>query len=159
MGFALSNMQLTSPAFKQGGRIPAKYTGEGENVSPALSWSGAPAGTQSFVVFCHDPDAPLITPRGTYGFVHWVLYNIPASVTSLDERTRAFTAGKNDFGKTGYGGPMPPNGHGAHHYYFWILALDNAPELEGGFSLWELLQEIEPHVIGMNRLVGMYARD
>jgi Raf kinase inhibitor-like YbhB/YbcL family protein len=158
MGFALSGMQLTSQAFKQAGRIPAKYTGEGENVSPPLSWSGAPEGTRSYAVICHDPDAPLITPRGTYGFVHWVLYNIPASITSLDEGTNTFTAGKNDFGKTGYGGPMPPNGHGVHHYYFWILALDQETQLEGGLDLWELLQEIEPHVTGMNRLVGIYER-
>ena len=159
MGFALSTMQLVSPAFRQGGRIPAKYTGEGENVSPPLSWSGAPSGTRSFAVICHDPDAPLISKHGTYGFVHWVLYNIPAATNSLDEGTTAFTAGKNDFGKTGYGGPMPPDGHGDHHYYFWILALDHETQLEGGLELWELLQEIEPRVTGMNRLMGIYARD
>jgi Raf kinase inhibitor-like YbhB/YbcL family protein len=158
MGFALSNMQLASPAFKQAGRIPAKYTGEGDNVSPPLSWSGAPEGTRSFAVICHDPDAPLIGKRGTYGFVHWVLYNIPASVNGLDEGAKTFTAGKNDFSKTGYGGPMPPNGHGVHHYYFWILALDQETQLETGLDLWELLEAIESHVTGMNRLVGVYER-
>jgi len=158
MGFALSDMQLTSPAFTQDGDIPARHTGEGEDVSPALAWTNAPDGTQSFAVVCHDPDAPLITSRGTYGFVHWVLYNIPASTTELDEVTEAFTAGKNDFGKQGYGGPMPPNGHGVHRYYFWVLALDRDFELEAGLTLWELLEKIEPHVIGMNRLVGNYER-
>lgn len=158
MGFALSDMQLTSPAFSRDGNIPARHTGEGEDVSPALAWEGAPDGTQSFAVVCHDPDAPLVSQRGTYGFVHWVLYNIPAATTDLEEGTEAFTAGKNDFGKQGYGGPLPPNGHGVHHYYFWILALDRESDLAAGLSLWELLEKIEPHVLGMNRLVGHYER-
>lgn len=159
MGFALSDMQLTSPAFTNGGTIPAKHTGEGEDVSPALSWSQAPEGTRAFAVICHDPDAPLISPGGTYGFVHWVLYNIPAAVTSLAEDNQDYTSGVTDFNKPGYGGPMPPNGHGKHHYYFWVLALDDDTEIEAGLSLWELLKRIEPNVIGMNRLVGVYQRD
>ena len=159
MGFALSEMQLTSTAFGNLEGIPERHTGEGDDVSPALSWQGAPEGTKSFAVICHDPDAPLIAPGGTYGFVHWVLYNIPADVTSLAEGEAAYTQGKNDFGKSGYGGPMPPNGHGTHQYYFWILSLDSAPDLEEGLSLWEFLARVEPHVTGMNRLVGTYQRD
>jgi len=158
MPFALSEMQLSSPAFRDRGAIPAKYTGEDDNVSPALSWSGAPEGTEGFAVICHDPDAPLVSPGGTYGFVHWALYNIPGSVNSLQEGTSHHTAGKNDGGKTGYMGPMPPNGHGVHHYFFWVLALDRKTELPEGLSLWELLEKIEPHVIGMNRIVGTYER-
>lgn len=159
MGFALSEMQVSSTAFQDGGAIPSKHTGEGEDVSPALAWSNPPQGTRAFAVICHDPDAPLVSPGGTYGFVHWVLYNIPASVTSLPEGVSDYTTGKTDFGKTGYGGPMPPNGHGTHRYYFWVLALDTETQLEPGLSLWELLAKIEPHVIGMNRLVGTYRRD
>ncbi len=158
MGFALSDMKLTSTAFRNGGAIPAKHTGEADNVSPALAWSGAPEGTQSFAVICHDPDAPLVGPQGTYGFVHWALYNIPASVHEVSEGAKDYTAGKNDGGKTGYTGPMPPNGHGVHHYYFWILALKEPTRLEAGLTLWELLEKIEPLVIGMNRLVGTYER-
>jgi Raf kinase inhibitor-like YbhB/YbcL family protein len=158
MGFALSNMQLSSSAFDSSGAIPARHTGEGEDVSPALSWSDAPDGARSYAVICHDPDAPLITPQGTYGFVHWVLYNIPASVTSLSEGSDEHTKGKSDFGKEGYGGPMPPNGHGKHQYYFWVLALKEDLALDGGLSLWQLLEKIEPSVIGMNRLVGTYER-
>ena len=120
MGFALSNMQLTSPAFETGGAIPRKHTGEGEDVSPALAWRDAPPEAKAFACICHDPDAPLVTP-GHYGFVHWVLYNIPGSVSELPEGTSEHTAGKNDFGNSGYGGPMPPEGHGTHQYYFWIL--------------------------------------
>jgi Raf kinase inhibitor-like YbhB/YbcL family protein len=158
MGFALSSMQLTSSAFENGGAIPRAHTGEGEDVSPALAWRDAPAEARSFAVICHDPDAPLVSARGTYGFVHWVLYNIPASVSSLAEGTSEHTAGKNDFGKTGYGGPMPPNAHGTHRYYFWVLALKDEPRLEEGLTLWELLERTEPLIVGMNRLVGVYER-
>ncbi|HEX7038173.1 MAG TPA: YbhB/YbcL family Raf kinase inhibitor-like protein [Pseudomonadales bacterium] len=157
MGFALSSMQLTSSAFRTGGAIPRKHTGEGDDVSPPLAWSGAPEKTRSFALVCHDPDAPLVTP-GHYGFVHWVLYNIPASVKELPEAVDAYTSGRNDFGKTGYGGPMPPEGHGTHHYFFWLLALDKELDLPAGLTLWELLEKVEPNVVGMNRLVGTYQR-
>lgn len=159
MGFALSNMKLTSPAFRSGEAIPARHTGEGEDVSPALAWHDAPQGTRSFAVICHDPDAPLVSAQGTYGFVHWVLYNIPASVTSLAEGTRDHTSGTTDFDKQGYGGPMPPKGHGKHQYYFWVLALNEELDLEPGLTLWQLLKRIEPNVLGMNRLVGVYQRN
>ncbi|MCG5536539.1 YbhB/YbcL family Raf kinase inhibitor-like protein [Ectothiorhodospira mobilis] len=159
MGFALSDMQVESPAFADGAAIPARHAGEGEDVSPALAWSGAPAGTRSFAVICHDPDAPLVSPRGTYGFVHWVLYNIPATVQELPEGVQGYTAGGTDFGRTGYGGPMPPQGHGTHRYYFWVLALDREPDLPEGLGLWELLEQVEPAILGMNRLTGVYRRD
>lgn len=157
MGFALSDMVLSSPAFEPGGRIPSKHTGEGQDVSPALSWSNVPGDAKAFALICHDPDAPLVTP-GTYGFVHWALYNIPASATQLPEGTQDYTAGKNDMGRTGYAGPMPPEGHGVHNYYFWLLALDAEMQLEPGLSMWTLLERVEPHVIAMNRLVGTYTR-
>ncbi len=159
MAFALSDMQITSPAFIPGMSIPVRHTGDGEDISPPLSWAGVPDGTRSFAVFCHDPDAPLVPPRGTYGFVHWVLYNIPGSVTELPEGVRDFTEGKNDFGRAGYGGPMPPAGHGPHNYYFWVIALRHAPQLPPGLSLWDLLKRIEPSLLGMNRLVGSFQRD
>ncbi len=157
MGFALSELKLTSPAFKFHGEIPKRHSGEGEDVSPPLEWANVPEGTKSFAVICHDPDAPLIA-HGTYGFVHWVLYNIPGSVTSLPEGVDNYTAGVNNFDKQGYGGPMPPEGHGVHHYFFWVLALDEEMDLEPGLTMWELMEKIEPHVIGMNRLVGIYER-
>ncbi|SDK62470.1 YbhB/YbcL family Raf kinase inhibitor-like protein [Billgrantia gudaonensis] len=158
MAFALSNMQLESSAFASQGAIPTKHTGEGDDVSPALSWQGAPEGAKGFAVICHDPDAPLVQ-HGTYGFVHWVLYNLPGSTTSLEENTNQGTSGKNDFGKLGYGGPMPPEGHGLHQYYFWVLALDKPTDLPEGLSLPEVLKQLEPNLIGMNRLVGTYQRD
>ncbi|MBB3046315.1 hypothetical protein FHR99_000551 [Litorivivens lipolytica] len=158
MGFALSEMRLTSSAFTEGGAIPSKHTGEGEDISPALSWTNAPEGTKSFAVICHDPDAPLVSPGGTYGYVHWVLYNLPADCSELSEGSDRGTAGKNDFGNNNYGGPMPPPGHGLHRYYFWVLALNSDEQLPEGLTLWELLEKIEANVIGMNRLVGTYQR-
>jgi len=132
MGFALSDMQLVSTAFQPHGAIPRKHTGEGDDVSPPLAWSSPPKGTRSYAVVCHDPDAPLVKP-GTYGFVHWVLYNIPASVDELPEGVKEYTQGQN--------------------------ALDAEPDLEPGMTLWKLLAAIEPHLLGMNRLVGTYARE
>jgi Raf kinase inhibitor-like YbhB/YbcL family protein len=157
MGFALSDMQLVSSAFGDGGPIPTRHSGEGDDVSPALSWTDAPAGTKQFALICHDPDAPLIKP-GSYGFVHWVLYNIPGSADSLDEGVADYVSGVNDFGNEAYGGPMPPEGHGTHHYFFWLLALGKQAELQAGLSMWDLLTRIEPDVIGMNRLMGTYSR-
>ena len=160
MGFALTDMQLTSTAFTSGAPIPRQHTGEGEDISPALAWSEPPAQTASFAIVCHDPDAPVIFPhpQGNYGFVHWVLYNIPGAVRTLPEATCDYTAGANDFGKTGYAGPMPPPGHGRHHYFFCLLALRCAPELEVGLSMWALLKQVEPELLGMNRLMGVYQR-
>lgn len=150
-------MQLTSSAFEALGRIPTTHTGEGEDISPVLAWSGAPANARAFALVCHDPDAPLLTPRA-YGWVHWVLYNIPASVTTLAEGESGYTCGTNEAGNARYNGPMPPEGHGLHHYYFWLMALDTDTKLPAGLSMVELFAAIEPHVIAMNRLVGVYSR-
>jgi Raf kinase inhibitor-like YbhB/YbcL family protein len=150
-------MQLSSTAFEAGGTIPERHTGDGEDVSPEMLWSSAPDGTRSFALICHDPDAPLVKP-GTYGFVHWVLYGIPGSETGLPEGAADYVQGVNDFGKSGYNGPAPPPGHGTHHYFFWLLALDNEPDLEPGLTMWQLLEKVEANVIGMNRVVGSYFR-
>jgi Raf kinase inhibitor-like YbhB/YbcL family protein len=150
-------MQVTSPAFAPLARIPRQYTGEGDDVSPPLAWRNAPPGTKTFALVCHDPDAPLVTTTA-YGFTHWVLYNIPGAVTQLREAEKSFTSGHNSFGKPGYGGPMPPELHGVHHYYFWLLALRADNELPAGLSMQELFAAIEPHVLGMNRLIGTYSR-
>lgn len=157
MGFALSDMQVTSSGFETLSRMPARYAVEGDNLSPPLAWSGAPEGTQAFAVMCHDPDAPLVKP-GVYGFVHWVLYNLPGSINGLEEGTGEGTTGVTDFGSTGYGGPNPPEGHGPHLYYFWVLALDQSLGLEPELTLWQFLEKAEPHILGMNRIVGVYER-
>ena len=157
MGFALSEMTLTSNAFQNLGPIPPQHSCEGTNTSPQLSWRNTPADTREFAVVCHDPDAPLITSVN-YGFVHWTLYNIPDNVRTLSEGTTDYTKGMNDFGELRYGGPMPPQGHGIHHYYFWIFALDQELNLPQGLTMVELFDFIEPSVIAMNRLIGTYER-
>ena len=157
MGFALSPIMLRSSTFDPNSLIPIRCSMEGQNLSPQLKWSGAPEGTKSFALICHDPDAPLASP-GSYGFVHWVLYNLPASLSKLPEGATAGTEGVSDFGKPGYGGPMPPPGHGIHHYFFILMALNAELNLEPGLTLWQLMSKVEPHVIGMNRLVGTYQR-
>lgn len=157
MGFALSEMQLKSPAFENRGQIPQKHTGYGEDISPPLEWTNVAEGTRAFAIICHDPDAPLILP-GTYGFVHWVLYNIPGSAPGLPEGSGDYTKGVNDMNNQGYNGPKPPAGHGVHHYFWWLLALNKELNLEPGLTQWQLLDRIEPHVIGMNRLVGIYEK-
>lgn len=157
MGFALSEMKLTSSAFEARGKIPKKHTGEGDDVSPPLAWTDVPDGARSFAVLCHDPDAPLVKPA-SYGFEHWVLYGIPGDVRELPEGGGDYVKGANDFGRAGYAGPMPPEGHGPHHYFFWVLALDVEADLPAGLSMSELLQRIEPNVIAMNRLIGVYER-
>ncbi|ATJ81914.1 YbhB/YbcL family Raf kinase inhibitor-like protein [Halomonas beimenensis] len=158
MAFAFSKLQVTSSAFENRQEIPIKYTGEGDDLSPPLEWANPPEGTKGYAVICHDPDAPLVQ-HGSYGFVHWVLYNLPSSTTSLKEATSSGTRGRNDFNRNGYGGPMPPEGHGLHQYYFWVLALDKPTALPEGISMAELLKQVEPHLIGMNRLIGTYRRD
>src|SRR5690606_5678044 len=112
---------LESPAFENGQTIPEAYVREGGNLSPPLRWSGAPAGTRSFLLVVEDPDAP----RGV--FRHWAVYDIVAERTELPEGTAGperFRQGVNDFGNDRYDGPRPPKGHGIHHYHFRLSALD-----------------------------------
>lgn len=157
MGFALSDISITSSAFQADGSIPSKHTGEGEDVSPALAIVNIPAEAKSLAIFCHDPDAPLAKP-GIYGFTHWVLYNLPANTKVLKEAAGEGSAGLNDFGNSGYNGPMPPEGHGTHRYYFWVVALDAELNLPERLTLEQFLQKAEPNIIAMNRLVGTYQR-
>lgn len=154
MGLNIQDLAISSPAFGWGEPIPKKYTVEGDDVSPPLDIRGIPEGTASLAVICHDPDAPL--PEG---FTHWVCYAIPPSVTSIPEGGGgAYAEGDNDFGKRGYGGPMPPEGHGTHHYYFWVYALDEEIGEAPSLGRRELLDRMTGHIIEQNRLVGTYER-
>lgn len=155
MSLRLGNFKIVSSAFGPSGRMEKKYGGDGGNVSPPLEWSGAPKGTKGFALICHDPDAPL-----PHGFTHWVVYGIPASLTKLDEGQKPgiFVAGVNDSGKPGYMGPYPPNGHGVHHYYFWIYALDEDLKLKAGLGRAELLDAISGHILEQARTMGTYER-
>ncbi|MDX1621642.1 MAG: YbhB/YbcL family Raf kinase inhibitor-like protein [Nitriliruptorales bacterium] len=152
MGLNIQDLEITSPAFDNGGRMDSKYARDGDDISPPLEWSGVPEGTAELVIVVHDPDAPL-----PYGFCHGVLSGIPADVTEIPEGGgNEYTRGKNDFGDEGYGGPMPPEGHGPHHYYFWIYALDT--ETEGPLSRREFLDRYGDNIIEQNRVIGVYER-
>jgi len=155
MSLKLGNMRITSAAFGTVGRIPKRHAGDGENLSPPLEWSGAPRTTREFALICHDPDAPL--PQG---FTHWVLYGIPGSTSKLPEGQSAsvFTGGVNGTGKAGYVGPYPPPGHGQHHYFFWLYALDSPLNLKAGLTKDQLLDAIGKHVLEQARIVGIYER-
>jgi hypothetical protein len=149
-------LTLSSPAFRNGARIPKKHAckPEGENVSPPLAWTGAPAATRELALLCDDPDAPRAEP-----WVHWVLYGIPADRTSLAEgETGVGVAGKNDWKKTEWGGPLPPAGSGVHHYHFRLYALDAPLQLAPGATKPELLAALEGHVLATAELVGTYER-
>ncbi len=154
-------MRLTSPSFAHLGRVPRLYTCEGKDISPALSWAGAPAGTKSFALIVDDPDAPDPEhPRTVW--VHWVLYNLPASATGLGEAVKpdALAAGTlqgtNDWGRTGYGGPCPPIGR--HRYFFKLYALDIVlPDLKKPNKA-RLESSIQGHVLAQTELVGTYMK-
>jgi Raf kinase inhibitor-like YbhB/YbcL family protein len=153
------NMQITSTAFTEGQPIPEKYTCSGEDVSPPLTWSNAPAGTKSFALITDDPDAPMRT------WVHWVIFNLPSATTSLPENTPkspelpdGAKQGVNDFHQIGYGGPCPPPGK-PHRYYFKIYALDTMLDLRSGVTKEELLKAMEGHALGQGQLMGRFQRE
>ncbi len=151
-------MQLSSSAFQQARSIPTRYTCDGENVSPALSWRGAPAETRSFALIMDDPDAP-----GASGFTHWAVYNIPTSVAALpsnlpreEQIADICLQGKNDSGKIGYSGPCPPAG--THRYLVRLYALDRVLNLEPGASHRQVKEAMRGHVLAQAELTGTYAR-
>jgi Raf kinase inhibitor-like YbhB/YbcL family protein len=151
-------LKVSSPAFAEGSTIPKKYTGDGENLSPPLSWSGAPPDTRSFAMICEDPDAP----SGT--FRHWAVGNIPADENGLSEGVgREQASGgefaRNDFGHAAYDGPAPPRGHGLHHYHFVLAALDtNKLEIPPDVGADEFWRAVEPHILARAETIGTYQR-
>jgi Raf kinase inhibitor-like YbhB/YbcL family protein len=146
--------KLSSPAFTAGGDIPSRFTCDGDDVPPPLTWTGAPADTQSFVLIMDDPDAP----RGT--FTHWVLFDIPATEQELRVDSKGEVvgvSGKNSTGKPGYMGPCPPSG--THRYFFRLFALD-VPTLglRPGASREQVERAMTRHTIGTAELMGRYSR-
>jgi len=143
---------LNSSAFTDGETIPKKYTCDGQDVSPPLSWSGVPTGTKSLLLIVDDPDAP----RGTW--VHWVLLDMPPDLQGLPEGAQGEgIEGKNDFGRQGYGGPCPPRGSN-HRYYFKLCALDSALGLKAGATKGEAEKAMQGHVLAWGQLMGRYGR-
>ena len=143
---------LRSEAFPHGGEIPGRHTCDGEDVSPALSWSDPPAGTRALALMVEDPDAPVGT------FTHWLAWNIDPWARGLGEGESAPAEGRNDFGVSGWSGPCPPPGHGAHRYFFRLHALDG--ELSVGFQAGrhELERALAGHVLVTAELMGTYER-
>lgn len=151
-------LAVTSLAFASGGAIPPRHTCRGENVSPPLAWTGVPAETRSFAILVDDPDAP----GGDW--VHWVLFNLPASVTALEAGVpnnfklhNGAVQGINDFGAAGYGGPCPPPGR-PHRYVFHVYALDTVLSLKSAARKGDLLRAIEGHVLAAGELTGTFQR-
>jgi hypothetical protein len=153
-------MTLSSPAFKQGGQIPSKYTCEGVDISPPLAWNGVPEGTKSLVLIIDDPDAP--DPKAPQRvWVHWVVYNMPPDTKSLPENaskaelSQGTAVGLNDFKKTGYGGPCPPIGR--HRYFHKLYALDTTLDLRKATKP-EIELAIKGHVLADAEPIGTYQK-
>ena len=153
------NPTLSSAAFAHQGAIPSKYSCEGADVSPPLSWSGLPPGTRSLALIVDDPDAPdPAAPKMTW--VHWVIYNLPPTAQGLPEGASALPAGTlqgmNDWHRTGYGGPCPPIGR--HRYFHKLYALDTVlPDL-GRPTKAMLEKAMKGHILGQAELVGTYQK-
>ena len=154
------SMTITSPTFAPNSEIPSKYTCEGSDTSVPITWSGAPAKAKSFALIVDDPDAPdPRAPKMTY--VHWVLYDIPATVTSLDEGASthlpaSVREGVNDWKRTGWGGPCPPIGR--HRYFFKLYALDAVLGDLGAPSKPALEKAMQGHILTQGQLVGTYEK-
>ena len=158
-----NGLHLTCPSFTEGFPIPKDYTADGQNASPPLAWTDPPEGTRSFALICDDPDAPSSKP-----WVHWVLFKLPGTATALPEGIPAETRevknpagalqGLNSWAKLGWGGPLPPVGHGTHHYHFKLYALDAAVSLPPSAGKEELLRAMTGHVLAEGELIGTYRR-
>jgi Raf kinase inhibitor-like YbhB/YbcL family protein len=149
----LAKLSLTSDAFANGQRIPSRFTCDGVGERPTLHWTDPPPGVRSFALVVDDPDAP----SGT--FRHWGVYDIPATARSIGAGQAIGTEVSNDFGKPGYGGPCPPTGHGAHHYYFKLLALDiEKLGLPANAKVKDLEDAARAHAIAQGELVATYER-
>ena len=151
------HISVTSTAFAQGGSIPPKYTCDGADVSPDLSWDVIPDGTKSIAILCDDPDAPV------GDWVHWIVYNIPPDMNGVPEnfsrRIREFLGvreGMNDFRRESFGGPCPPQG--VHRYFFKVFFLNTLLDEKRGMTKAGLLAEVQGHVLGYGELVGIYQR-
>jgi len=151
-------MEIKSSVFDEGGMIPKRYTCDDADISPPLSWTGAPEGTKSFALISDDPDAPV----GTW--VHWVIFNMPANVSELPEMVPPSKSlpdgtkqGTNDFRKIGYGGPCPPGG--THRYYFKLYALDTELNLDAGATKADVTRAMQGHILAECHLMGRYSRE
>jgi Raf kinase inhibitor-like YbhB/YbcL family protein len=151
-GEAQMPLTILSSAFSEGDEIPTRYTCDGDDLSPPLSWSGTPDGTQSMALITDDPDAPIGT------FVHWVIFDIPPDTASLPEGVSDVgIQGENGFGRMGYGGPCPPQGP-SHRYFFKLYALDTSLDLPSSAKKSDVEMAMQGHVLTQGQLMGTYKR-
>jgi Raf kinase inhibitor-like YbhB/YbcL family protein len=157
IGGEAMELKIKSSAFHEGDMIPPKYTCDGADISPPLTWEGVSANAKSLALISDDPDAPM----GTW--VHWVIYNIPPAIKELPENIpphknieNGAQQGTNDFREIGYGGPCPPGG--IHRYYFKLYALDKVLDSGPGMTKTQLLKAMEGHVLAQGQLMGRYKR-
>lgn len=149
-------MELTSPAFKEGGKIPSKFTCEGENINPELRFGGIPQNAKALVLIIDDPDVPEFV-RKEKMWDHWVVFNIPPSTTVIPENTQPKgTAGKNTGGGLDYMGPCPPDRE--HRYFFKLYALDQKLDLPAGATKHEVEKAMQGHIIATSQLMGLYEK-
>jgi Raf kinase inhibitor-like YbhB/YbcL family protein len=148
----MTEFVLQSSGFEHKGAIPARYSCEGDDFSPALSWSGVPEGTRSLALIVDDRDAPVGT------FTHWLAWGLDPAAEGVGEGEAAPVEGRNDFGIGGYRGPCPPPGHGHHRYFFRLYALDFDPYLKPGATKRELERALEGHTLAAAELIGTYER-
>ncbi len=149
-------MDLKSAAFSSNEKIPTRYTSDGQNISPPLSWNGVPTGTKSLALVADDSDSP------SNVFTHWVIFNIPPdsrefseAVSTSRQLTDTTRQGVNDFGSIGYGGPHPPPGK-RHHYCFSLYALDQSLDLKTGTFKQQLLEAMHGHILTLTKLIDIY---
>jgi hypothetical protein len=154
-----AGLALSSAGFADGETIPTRYACDGANLSPALSWSGAPDGTESFALVCYDPDAP------GGAFHHWAIYDLPGDREALREgfpkgaEAEGARQAVNDFGEAGYKGPCPPHGHGVHHYHFDLFALPAAQlKLPQAATCGQVLAAARGRALASASLIGLYKR-
>ena len=152
---AKNAFNVTTSAFLDEGILPVLYTCDGKDISPQLAWANPPDKTKSFAVIASDPMAP----KGT--FYHWLLFNVPAKTTEIDEGMKTVikgaVLGKNDFGKEQYNGPCPPKGT-AHTYIFTVYALDSTLPLKAGAASKEVIAAMQKHIVGQTKLTAVYSR-
>jgi Raf kinase inhibitor-like YbhB/YbcL family protein len=157
---AVADLRLESDSFADGAAIPERHAGR-HGRSPSLRWTGVPAETEELVLLVEDPDAPMPQP-----FVHWVVYNIPPTVTELAEALpptevplgEGIRQGRHTAGGEGYLGPMPPPGHGIHHYHFQLFALDRQLDLSAPVDRDQLVNAMRGHVLAQGEIVGTFER-
>jgi Raf kinase inhibitor-like YbhB/YbcL family protein len=149
MPLNIKDLKIESLDFGPLGKMKDDFAGDKGNVTPRLKISGAPKEAVELAVICHDPDAPLAR-----GFTHWTVYGIPPNTTDLTDAAKKFRVGPNGMGQNSYFGPQPPAGHGPHHYYFWVYALNT--KVDGAPSREAFLERYKDNIIEQNRVVGIY---